>query len=398
MIFWSILLLAIGLVAYKWFDGTNKKELATIVLTIFLVLIGIALVFSIIVFSFRGYVLKEESSKKIAKILIFILCIIIVGVFIYRTTMSPIIFDYSYIIHGLVSLTIFVYYNYLLHFKIFQKSNAKKAMRTKIEKEREEIMTFLNKNLAWLDVKELSVLKEKFEYKIPLDPKKELFPRIRNKLVELEPILKRKIEENELRSILERKKRAEEELRNIQHEKRYETMSEKGHKIEQLYKLKEKGNILKKEDLSEEEIELLLNNKYKQVNEYCVYDQKIITVLVQPVLNHSPTHIFLVWSVTKLLSDFGVTNLRTHDTREADITFTYKHQCYAIEIETGSLLTQRKQLEEKVKYLNRRYPKRWFFVVSNKNLQPKYRKYGVATQRATVEKFLKKLLKIRTQN
>lgn len=42
--------------------------------------------------------------------------------------------------------------------------------------------------------------------------------------------------------------------------------------------------------------------------------------------------------------------------------------------------------------LNRKYGKRWMFVVSNKELLPQYRKWGPSTQRTEVEKMLTKWL------
>ncbi|MGV8168489.1 MAG: hypothetical protein ACP5N3_00365 [Candidatus Nanoarchaeia archaeon] len=398
MFFYVIIILALGLVAYKWYDSTNKTELYHNLIIICLIILGLALVLGALVLLIRGHVLKEENSKKAAKIPLIVIGIIIIGSFVYRTLFVKIFFDYSYIFHGVLSLAIFSYYNFKVHFNTFKKITKKKAEQEKERREIEEIQKLLRLDLDRLNVDELENLQSTFKVKIASGRLKEYNKEIWHKLVLLPKIIEIKEQENKLQHILKRKDEALDNLRRIQDKKQHETMTEEGKIITQLYDLKEKGTILKKEDLTEEEIDLLLKNGYKQVNEYCVYAQKIITVLVKPVLNHSPTHIFLVWSVMLLLGDFGVTNLRTHDTREADITFTYKHQCYAIEIETGSLLTQRKQLEEKVKYLNRRYPKRWFFVVSNKNLQPKYRKYGIATQRVGVEKFLKKMLKIRTQN
>jgi hypothetical protein len=398
MLFYSIIILALGLVAYKWYDSTNKAELYHNLIIIGLIVSGLALVLGALVLSIRGHVLKEENSKKAAKILLIVIGIIIIGSFVYRTLFVKIIFDYSYIFHGVLSLAIFFYYNFKVHFNIFKKITKNKAEQERERREIEEIQKLLRLDLDRLNVDELENLQNAFKVKIASGRLKEYNKEIWHKLVLLPKIIEIKEQENKLQHILKRKDDALDNLRRMQDKKQHEAMTEEGKIITQLYNLKEKGNIIKKEDLTQEEIEILLKNGYKQVNEYCVYEQKIITVLVKPVINHLPSHTFLVWSVTRLLKDFDVKNLKTHDTREADITFTYKHQCYAIEIETGNLLTQRKQLEEKVKYLNRRYPKKWFFAVSNKNLQPKYRKYGIATQRVRVEKFLKKMLKIRTQN
>jgi hypothetical protein len=397
LLFWSILLLALGLVAYKWYNSANKTELYHNLIIIGVIMLGVALVLGALILLIRGHALKEEKSKNAAKTLLIIISITIIGSFIYRTFFVKIIFDYTYVFHGLLSLVIFSYYNYKFHFKIFHNKMARKARAEKVAQEKEEIDTFLRKDLSILWSEDLRSLKREFEWKLPPEELQGYAQKIRQKITELEKILERKIEEDKLKKILDERNHVLKELENIQDQKYQEEVDEEQRELALLDKLEDEGNVIKKEDLSEEERKILLENDYKQVNEYCVYEQKIITVLVKQILNHLPTHTFLVWSVLRLLADFEVKNLKSHDTREADITFKYKHQLYAIEIETGSLLTRKKQLEDKVKYLNRRYPKKWFFVVSNKNLQPKYRKYGVATQRVGVEKFLKKMLKLRTQ-
>jgi len=94
----------------------------------------------------------------------------------------------------------------------------------------------------------------------------------------------------------------------------------------------------------------------------------------------------------KVIRRPNITSIITHDTRDADITFKYDNKLYAIEIETGNLLKKQQRLEEKVAYLNRKYGRRWFFIVSNRNLQAKYKKYGLTTQRTRVYKILEKML------
>lgn len=137
----------------------------------------------------------------------------------------------------------------------------------------------------------------------------------------------------------------------------------------------------------------LLRLGYRQLNEYDLVERKIITVLVRPPLNHSPTHTFLVWSAKKLLKIFkGITNIQDHETKFADITFKFNNRYYALEIETGSLIFHKKRLEEKVKFLDSKFNGKWFFIVSNKTLVSKYRNFGPSTQRSEVEKRLSKML------
>lgn len=153
-----------------------------------------------------------------------------------------------------------------------------------------------------------------------------------------------------------------------------------------------------KSTLTKKQIDLLLKNGYSYLNEYCVEHGKIIQTLVKPESNHSKTHTFLVWSVMRYLHKLkAVSNVKDYTAVEADIVFVSNGEKYALEIETGTLLGKKFQLSQKVDYLNRKYKDRWMFIVSNKNLLPKYRKFGVATSRSELPKKLKKLLKITTQ-
>jgi len=140
----------------------------------------------------------------------------------------------------------------------------------------------------------------------------------------------------------------------------------------------------------------MLNNEFEKFTDYCVAERKRISVLVKPFLNHSPTHIFLVWSVIRALKkNFkGIKNLREPKTVDADIIFEYEGKTYALEIETGDLIWKKDQLDGKIRYLNRKYSKkRWMFIVSHRNLVKKYKKYGNVTTRSQVLEKVKKMLK-----
>jgi hypothetical protein len=123
--------------------------------------------------------------------------------------------------------------------------------------------------------------------------------------------------------------------------------------------------------------------------------KKYIRVLVKSRPSNSEKHNFLVWDTLRLLREFKeIKNIQEHLTVEADITFYFKNKKYALEIETGTLLKKKKQTEEKIDYLNKKYHKRWMIIVSNKNLLPKYQKLGFSSQRNKVFENLNKLLEI----
>ncbi|MDP1696086.1 MAG: hypothetical protein Q8L29_04185 [archaeon] len=172
-------------------------------------------------------------------------------------------------------------------------------------------------------------------------------------------------------------------------------LAEEDKKREMLNRLKAYEHpVFKRDNLSEKQVVALLEHGYSKVNEYDIIEKKLMTFLVDPSSNHSKTHTFLVWNVVELLKRTGeVDKIREHESVDADITFKYKSKMYALEIETGTLLGKKKQTQEKVDFLNMKYPNRWFFVVSNKTLLPKYSKLGPSTQRNGVLEKLQKMLK-----
>ncbi|MCX6742054.1 MAG: hypothetical protein NTX24_02675 [Candidatus Pacearchaeota archaeon] len=157
----------------------------------------------------------------------------------------------------------------------------------------------------------------------------------------------------------------------------------------------EENRVFKKSELRDKEIEALKEQDFEQVNQFDVLERKQISVLIKPYekLNHSREHIFLVWSVKRFLESRRIERIEEHLTKGADITFKHNKKWFAIEIETGSMLEKSKRLKEKVDYLNRQYPNRWMFVVSNEKLVSRYAEFGLSTSRNRVPENLEKLLK-----
>ena len=89
----------------------------------------------------------------------------------------------------------------------------------------------------------------------------------------------------------------------------------------------------------------------------------------------------------------GVYNVFDWDTREADVCFKYFKKDLAVEIETGTLLSKKVQLRNKIDYLQSKYKDRWIILVSKKSIASKYSKFGNVTTRVDAPKKLKKLLK-----
>ncbi len=156
-----------------------------------------------------------------------------------------------------------------------------------------------------------------------------------------------------------------------------------------------KNNVFKKSELNEIQIKVLKEKGFEQVNQFDILEKRFISVLIKlyEKLNHSREHIFLVWSVKQLLEKMGIDIIEEHLTKGADITFKHNKKWFAIEIETGKLLRAPKQLRKKVNYLNKQYPERWLFIVSNEKLVSRYAEFGLSTQRNRVQENIEKLLK-----
>lgn len=205
-------------------------------------------------------------------------------------------------------------------------------------------------------------------------------------------------QKQELKEMYGEKEELQKELDDLSWKKHQKEMEIRGMEAMTLMELDaDKTSVYLERDLSEKEVNLLLQHDFKRAVEYCVDEQRFVKVLVKRTMNHSITHTFLVWSVLKFLKRVpGITNLETWDTREADITFNHERfyrRDIAIEIETGNILNKKGKLQAKVDDLNKKYKNRWIFLVSKKSLLGKYRKFGPAVCRSDFQKAMKNLLK-----
>jgi len=249
---------------------------------------------------------------------------------------------------------------------------------------------FLKSNFRYFSYSELKSKLNEMRYSGFSD--KDQF--LQDKMKEGENILLELKHKEELEKLINKKFSIKEEIKGLEIEKNNLRRKEITRKLLVKENLNlEENKVFEKGELNKEEIEILLESRYKQVNEYCVFKEKIITVLVKPPQNHSVTHAFLVWSVKKLLKEYEIIEkIIEHETRDADLTFKVKGKIFAVEIETGTLLRKKKQLREKIGDLNLKYKNRWLIVVSNRNLVKKYEEFGPCTQRKWVKGEIAKIL------
>lgn len=294
---------------------------------------------------------------------------------------------------GLFILATIIYR--ILKFFIYKKTCLKNET-IRVQDKTSEIENLLNKDLE-SDKKMILIDIEKINEKINVSYSNKRFYCFTKRLKKRLEIYLQLLEE------IKEKERKQKEIEQIERENearkeqaRLKALYDDYDKDQLLFDLKaDEKLVFKKEGLSKNQIKALESDKFKERNEYSVKENKIIRVLVKrkPNLNHSPTHIFLVWDTIRLLNEIkGITNMEEHETVDADITFTFNHKKYALEIERGDLLRKKHQQKEKVEDLNKKYKNRWMFIVSNKNYLSKYSKLGFATQRKQVAENLQKLL------
>ncbi|HIH31467.1 TPA: hypothetical protein HA235_02060 [Candidatus Woesearchaeota archaeon] len=392
-IYYAIILLATGLIIYKWFTEVDKTILINNLIRIGIGILIVLWFFAIIFFYIRGNILQKKKAKIISQILIHTTNFIIILLFIYRIS-HPHIVSISFILHGSIALILFLYYNYNIPKDIIRLRQEYNTKKFHSRAEKNEIFGLIHTNLDNIGLDELKRKKEYFRSKkYSGEALGQFHKEFESKLQELNYKIKKKLLESEINQIQMTKNIEQKELDKIQTERNEILMNENSKNAVKEYNLTHRTeNVILSQRLTKEEKNILRKSKHKQVNEYCAYQKKILTAFVRPIMNHSATHTFLVWSVKRLLEDFDVTKIEEHDTKDADITFIHYNKKYAIEIETGTLLRKERQLKNKVHYLNNKYPKRWFFVVSNRNLQAQYKKYGITTQRNRVSETLQKML------
>jgi len=280
--------------------------------------------------------------------------------------------------------------------KIHKETIRIQIRNDKLKDESYKIEQWLEKNLKYLDSKELKKFIKRFEdLYISEETKNKFEVRIKTKLIKANNYLEKNLHSEEMNKYSSEKAKISHEIWNLRNERFQEKLkSENKHKLILEGLDPDEHLIYESNKLKPEEIEVLKKEDFKEINEYDPIYKENTNFLVKQILNHSTTHTFLVGRIGGLLNQqTNVNKVYFHETRDADITFEVDYKIYAFEIETGTLLRKKKQLEEKVSFLNNKYGKNWYFIVTNRDLAKKYRKYGQVTSRVGVCKIIEKLVK-----
>jgi len=300
----------------------------------------------------------------------------------------------------LISLAIFlipiwIFLIYKTYKIIKKKIKDKKEKRELIRKQKEMIEDFLQRNLEKMESEELKELLNKIKSEWFVSEVEEQFKELLEEKIPIgNLILYKKELDNEVISKIQEKDELKQEIKKLEQEKHKREKDLRTNREKILEHLDiEENPVFLIDDLDEKEIKILKEVGFEKINEYDPLFQKNANFLVKQILNHSLTHILLVERIKKILLQYlEEDQIEVHNTRDADITFKFKGRTYAFEIELGSLLRKKVQLEDKVYDLNFKYRNNWYFIVSHKNLLAKYRKHGKSTTRSGVSEIIKKLL------
>lgn len=128
-------------------------------------------------------------------------------------------------------------------------------------------------------------------------------------------------------------------------------------------------------DLTLPELKYLIKKGYKLGKHLNILGKRELYVL-KPRRGESEGHFFLTYDIADYLRKF-TNKVELFETTKPDIVFEINGQKYAVEIETGKIYTKdKKKLQAKVDTLNKEYGNNWFFVVTNRNFFPSYKKFG----------------------
>lgn len=157
-----------------------------------------------------------------------------------------------------------------------------------------------------------------------------------------------------------------------------------------------KGFFNTKEIKTKQDYNHLIRKGYKEYSFNSIVSNKKGKYLLRPRNNESPRHFFLIYDIADYLKKF-TNKVSLFQTVKPDIVFEINNKKYAIEVETGKMLTHNKKgLLAKVRQLNKEYKKNWFFVVTDRKLFKKYNSLGQTCTKLTIANKLFRICKTKS--
>ena len=172
--------------------------------------------------------------------------------------------------------------------------------------------------------------------------------------------------------------------------KKIENVKNKPRKI--VINVDESKRFFRKKDLNKDEVRFLLERRYTISKHKSIDSKKEEEYLLKPRFGESDRHLFVMFDIANYLNKHGIKS-STYLTEKPDVIFELNGKRYAIEVETGSVLSNLKHLTNKVRLLNKRYNE-WFFVVTNRNKLKKFSRFGKSIDLRYIKNNLDKLVKI----
>ncbi len=303
------------------------------------------------------------------------------------------------LVHLVLTLIILEYYAYSIHQFLFDFQDKRRKLRIKKFEESKLIDKFLNAKLDYSKSSELLELISIIKNTEFLPKLKEMYnQKIEEKMIYAERLLEKLQHQEEIQELELKKSQLNNNIQYLIKQEKEMTQTEEERKEDLKGEMNlEENKVFEESDLTDEKANFLLEEGYEQTNQYSIMEEGNISVYIKPVLNHSKSHMFLVYELKQILEHwYEAENIEEHLTKDADLTFKYNKKIYALEVETGTLLKKKDQARDKVEYLNRKYQNRWMFIVTNRNQVAKYKKLGIVSERKQVTKNLDKMLKLRT--
>ncbi len=145
-------------------------------------------------------------------------------------------------------------------------------------------------------------------------------------------------------------------------------------------------------DLKLHDIKYLISKRYKEIEQISIFGTKKEKFLIKQRSNESESHCFLTYDIAEYIKKF-TDKVWLYETIKPDIVFEVDNKKYAIEIETGKVIKDKRKIENKIKLLNEEYGENWFFVVTNRNLDSQYANLGKTYNKRNITKKLTEVLK-----
>jgi len=155
--------------------------------------------------------------------------------------------------------------------------------------------------------------------------------------------------------------------------------------------IKEDQRAYLKSELNEADLRYLETSGFKEVRQTGISGKKQAYMVIDDK-HESPSHIICIKEIIDYLKQF-TQEIRTYRTVKPDIVFDVNGKEFAIEVETGSVIKDKKKFQNKLNLLNKKFGDNWYFFVTNRDISKYYSKYGKLMDKRTIKTKIDKIIK-----